>query len=106
MKKKTVTRQDILFFFISTFVLTAAWIGFNLYHTWVTSTITPELQMQIIPIDPTFDTATLNQLKQRNAVVPRYEIQSKTASPTAAATEIPTDEPEGTAEADIVIQGQ
>lgn len=70
MRKKQSARKDILFLSISSFIVVAAWIGFNLYHSHVTTTITPDLQMQIIPIQPYFDTATLQTLKTRKQVIP------------------------------------
>lgn len=88
MKSKKVTRKDVLFLSISFFVMVVAWVGFNLYHTWVTSTISADLQMQIQPIDPTFDMATINQLKKREKIVPLFELTGLQAS--AAADLIPT----------------
>ena len=68
----------------------AAWIGFNLYDTWVTTTITPEMQIQINPIDPNFDTATLQKLKSRKQVSPINTLSSKTPiEPSAQPETIP-----------------
>ncbi len=84
--KHKVTQKDILFIFASSFVVTAAWIGFNLYHTWVTSTISPDLQLKILPIDPNFDMTTLESLKTRRQVPPTYEIAGGSEpTPTASA---------------------
>jgi hypothetical protein len=71
MKKTTITKQDILFFTISLFIVTAAWIGFGIYHSVVTSTISTTLQTQIIPISGRFDTTTLARLKNRTHVIPQ-----------------------------------
>lgn len=85
--KSKVTQKDILFIFISSFVVTAAWIGFNLYHTWVTTTITPDLQMKIQPIEPNFDMTTLESLKTRKQVPPTYQIAGGAQpTPTASAS--------------------
>lgn len=87
--------KDILFILISFFVLVVAWIGFNLYHKWATSTITEDLQQQIIPIAPDFDEKALEDLKKRTKVAPMYELR-KTAispSPTTALSLSPTSEP-------------
>lgn len=70
MRKKTSTRKDLLFLSGSSFIVVAAWVGFNIYHSWVTTTITPELQIQITPINPDFDMMTLDKLKTRKQVVP------------------------------------
>ncbi len=74
--------KDILFVLISSFALTVAWIGFNLYHKWATSTITSSLQIQIKPIAPDFDLNTLAKLKTREKIAP-FETKA-TPSPTLA----------------------
>lgn len=87
MKKKPSTLKDILFLSISSFVVVAAWIGFNIYHSWVTTTITPELQIQIIPIQPDFDIATVEKIKARKHIVPITTLSSKAPVPTPAGNE-------------------
>lgn len=82
MKKKPSTIKDILFLAISSFIVVVAWIGFNLYHTYVTSTITPELQTSITPITADFDTATINKLKTRNQVAPVNALSNTIITPT------------------------
>ena len=85
MKKNKVTQKDVFFLSISMFVIVVAWIGFNLYHAWATSTISQDLQIQIIPIAPKFDTQTLDKLKTREKIEPLFgAIAEVTASPTAA----------------------
>lgn len=90
-------RKDILFIFISTFIVVVAWIGFTLYHKWVTSTISEDLQMQIQPIEPNFDLATLQKLKVREKIIPLYEISNSEQEATISATPpkgvIPTTSP-------------
>lgn len=71
-------QKDILFILISSFVVTVAWIGFNLYHKWVTSTISTDLQMQLNPIDPNFDMDTFQKLQQREHIQPIYEFDEST----------------------------
>lgn len=79
--KKNRAQKDILYITISSFILVVAWVGFNLYHTYTTTTISEDLQMQIIPIDRDFDTTTIQQLKKRTKVAPFNEIKN-TTSPT------------------------
>src|SRR5690348_5599282 len=82
MVRARVTQKDILYLSISLFVVVAAWIGFNIYHTSVTTKIAQEVQVQVTPIDPTFDLATVQKLKQRQRVAPLNDIvvSSKSAS--------------------------
>jgi hypothetical protein len=78
-KKHQSRRKDILFILISSFVVVVAWIGFNIYHIYITSTISEEVQVQLVPIDGQFDIETIQNLKSRNKVVPAFEKQ-ETAS--------------------------
>ena len=78
MKKRNNIQKDILFIFISSFIVVVAWIGFNLYHIWITSTISQDLQLELTPINPDFDQRTIQQLKTRENVEPLYDIQKST----------------------------
>lgn len=85
-------QKDVLIILWMTFITTVAWIGFNIYHAIVTSTISEELQMQILPIDPNFDMATINKLKSREKIEPLYKYQGSygEASSAAAVSVTPT----------------
>lgn len=89
--KRQNKQKDILFVLISSFILVVFWIGFNLYHIWVTSTVSEDIQMQLTPIDPTFDQKTINLLKKRETINPLYNLQSASQS---ASTNEPTPSPE------------
>jgi hypothetical protein len=100
-------KRDMLIILLMTFITIAAWIGFNIYHIIVTSTISEELQAQITAINPNFDLDTINKLKSRKSIEPLYQITDTapkvTATPSAAVTFItpgitPTESP-------AVIQG-
>ena len=68
MRQKRVTQKDILIFTISMFAIVVLWISFNVFHTWATSTVSKDLQIQIVPIEAKFDVETLNKLKNRQKV--------------------------------------
>lgn len=57
--------KDLSIIAIFTFVTAVAWIILSLYHTKVTSTISPALQKQIEPISPRFDKTTIDRLKKQ-----------------------------------------
>lgn len=82
-------QRDILFLLISGFILTAIWISSAVYHNYASSTITDALQLEINPIDPRFDTKTLDQIKSRNDIEPVFEAQVASNS---APTPTPTSE--------------
>lgn len=86
MKKKPSVFKDLLFLAFSSFIVVTAWIGFNIYHTHVTSTITPELQTSINPITADFDSITINRLKARKQVTPLNELSNTIVQPTPTIT--------------------
>lgn len=88
--KKNRAQKDILYISISSFVLVVLWIGFNLYHAYATTTITPDLQLEIAPIAPKFDTEIINKLKTREKIAPLYELRNASSSSTI--TPIPATE--------------
>ena len=83
-------QKDILFIIISSFIVVVAWIGFNIYHIKVTSTVSEHVQDQLNPIDPTFDQQTMQELKNRENINPLFE-QTQTATQSAT-TPTPSEE--------------
>ncbi len=77
-------QRDVLFLVISTFVLIVAWIGFSIYHNLVSSTITRLVEEKIVPINPTFDTITIDKLKERKNIEPIFQTKNKEATGSAA----------------------
>lgn len=69
-------QKDILILLIPSFIVIVAWIAFSIYHSSVSSTVTPIQNLQIAPITPSFDSAEITQLKQRTSVNPIYEVQN------------------------------
>lgn len=70
-------QKDLLILLISAFLLVIAWIIFNIYHNSITSTIPQNLNIQIIPINPDFDSKTITKLKGRKNVQPEYRIKNQ-----------------------------
>lgn len=88
--------KDLFYLVISIFVLSVLWIGFNIYNSFATSTIDEVLQEQITPINPTFDTATIEQLKKRESI---NAVTNFTPNEDAEAAELtPTPEASGSAD--------
>jgi len=85
-------RQDLLLLSVFTFIVVFVWVVSNLYHSWVTSTISGEQQIQLIPIEPNFDRTTIEKLKTRERVEPLYVID-KTETATPSATTQITEQP-------------
>ncbi len=78
--------KELLFIVISSFLLTVIWIASNVYHAYATSTIDSLLQVQILPISPDFDQATISKLKQRQPVTPLSSVaRAQSPTPTISA---------------------
>lgn len=73
-----VKEKDILFISISTLITAVAWIGFNIYHVSVTSTVVQSLTEKIQPIDGKFDAQTIDSLKKREKIAPISEVSKAT----------------------------
>lgn len=79
-------KQDLLIILIPTFICVISWIGFNIYHNSITSTISSQDINQITPINPNFDTKIIDVLKKRESVEPFYQ----NATPTSSFVPTPT----------------
>jgi hypothetical protein len=76
--KKLKLQKDFALLTFSMFVIVCFWVGFNIYNTYVTSTIDAALQEAIIPISEKFDTATMEELKQRANIEPDFTYATAT----------------------------
>ena len=86
-------KNDILIILIPSFIFVLVWIGFNIYHSIMASTISETVNMQISPINPNFDTKTIDSLKGRQNVLPIYDagvtVETPTPSPTPGESQTP-----------------
>lgn len=69
-------RKDILIILILLFIFVTAWVGSNIYHSIVSSTLSETVNQDISPISPTFDVKTINKLKERQKINPSFELES------------------------------
>ncbi|OGH38193.1 MAG: hypothetical protein A3B44_00885 [Candidatus Levybacteria bacterium RIFCSPLOWO2_01_FULL_38_21] len=84
-------QRDILFLVISTFVLIVAWVGFSIYHNFISSTITKPVKEKIAPINPDFDTKIIDKLKERKSVEPIFQVKSRESTESALIENISTE---------------
>lgn len=90
MKQKT-----LILILSSIFILVIIWIILNIYHNSITSTISEALSIKIIPINPNFDSNTIEKLKNRKKVSPLFENTSITEENNVGTiTPLPTTTPE------------
>ena len=77
-------QKDILIIFILLFIVAIAWIGSTIYHSAVSSTITEAINQDIAPIEPSFDTKTINKLNEREKIIPSFELGSQIVQQSSA----------------------
>lgn len=74
-------QKDILIIIILLFISALIWIGGNIYHSAVSSTISENISKDIAPIAPTFDTKTIDKLKSREKISPSFDLDRITPTP-------------------------
>lgn len=84
--------KDIIVLLTSAFLLVIAWVAFSVYHNSVTSNISETLEKEALPINPKFDEATINKLKERKKILPMYELSAPIISPTIKPSPTPNEE--------------
>ncbi|PIP74290.1 MAG: hypothetical protein CO135_00710 [Candidatus Levybacteria bacterium CG_4_9_14_3_um_filter_35_16] len=67
-------QKDLFMILIPSFVIVVFWIGLTIYHNSISSTIPPALNIQIKPIDPSFNTKAIAELKRRKEIIPMFEM--------------------------------
>ena len=85
--------KNLLYFGILTTFFVVCWVGFGIYHNSITSTISTDTSIQIIPISPRFDIETIAKLKAKTVI--RADLSSsQIATPTPTTTIIPSPTPQ------------
>ena len=82
-------QREIILLLASMFLVTVAWISFNLYHNAITSTISAPLSADVVSISPDFNTKIIELLKSRQYVEPRYSFTQQPAKSTVSGAIIP-----------------
>lgn len=91
--KKYRLEKDIVLLTTSMFITVFLWIAFNIYNTYVTSTINETLQTQTIPIDGKFDVESIELLKNRQIIEPDYSASPAAVEITPTTGQLPIVEP-------------
>ena len=90
--KNTKNQKSIMILLALMLIFTLVWVGSNVYHSYVNSTIELPLVESIIPIEGSFDMKTIEQIKTRKRVnisndiiAPTEDIQAKDEVATSTA---------------------
>jgi len=81
-------QKDVLIIVILLFIFVLVWIIESIYHSGASSTISESTNQDIVPINATFDTKTIDKLKSREKIVPVFELKSISPTPIALPTQI------------------
>lgn len=68
MKKQKTLNQDVLILSILTLFTVLTWIAFDVLKTFQKTTVPKVLEEQLAPLNPNFDTKTLEDLKQKLSI--------------------------------------
>lgn len=82
-------QKDFVLLLGSSCIVVVAWIIFSFINKTVTSTLDKTLTQTVKPIAGSFDTETLQRVRERQQVVPDYSLTTQTASATAQVTPTP-----------------
>lgn len=79
-------QKDILIIIILFFIFVLIWIGGSIYHSGVSSTISETTSKDISPIEPVFDTKAIDKLRERQKIIPSFDLGNITPTPIALPT--------------------
>lgn len=85
-------RKDILIILIPSLIVVILWVVFSVFHNYINSTIPNDINMQILSINPDFDTDTISKIKSRSVVDPIYTFE-QTSIKEASLDETPSPTP-------------
>lgn len=83
-------QRDILLILISTLFLVVLWVIFSIYHNSVSSTVSKNIEPEVITINPDFDFQTIENLKKREIIVPLYELSPQASASSKINTTVQT----------------
>ena len=95
-------QKDILIIIILLFFFVLAWVGGSIYHSAKNSTISEAINKDISPIAPTFDTKTIDKLKERHKIIPSFELGDVAPTPIILPTLRPS--PNASQGAKLILQ--
>ncbi|MFI5265474.1 MAG: hypothetical protein ACHQT7_01890 [Candidatus Levyibacteriota bacterium] len=92
--------KNLVYLSIFTTFVVLVWIFLNIYHALTFSTVTKDVNIQITPLDSTFNTSVISSLQKREQI-PVDFTSSFSTSPSASPAIIPLIKPTGTPSAQI-----
>lgn len=61
--------KNLILFSGFTLFVVATWIGLGIYHNTTTSTVSQTTNLRVLPITPSFDKDTIDELKERKEII-------------------------------------
>lgn len=72
--------KNITYLSIFTTFVVLVWISLTVYHSFTASTITRDVDIQILPLSPTFNTSVIESLQAREPLPVNLSITISTSS--------------------------
>lgn len=63
--KKNKTDRDIVLMLVMTLITLVSWLGFEVYRAYVIKPVPDVLAKQLMELNPSLDTVTLDELEKR-----------------------------------------
>lgn len=79
--------KNIAYLSIFTTFVVLVWISLTVYHSFTSSTITRDVDIQILPLSPTFNTSVIESLQAREPLP--VNLSTTISTPSAVTTPVP-----------------
>lgn len=80
--------KNLVYIAIFTLFVSSLWVGLSIYHNFSSTTISKDLDIQIVPIADSFDVSAINILKKKQLI--EVNLAQTVSSPSAKTTPTPT----------------
>ncbi len=70
-------KNDIMVILVPSLLIVILWVIFNIYHSFITSTIPETLNLSIQPISADFDQKSISDIKSRGRVSPIFQLSGE-----------------------------
>lgn len=68
MQRRQVTRTRLLLLGGLTLLVVLAWVGSDIYHSWTAERIRPQVEQEVLHLDPTLQLEILDNLETKRGL--------------------------------------
>ena len=95
-------RRDFFYLAMGVLITVVSWVGFATYRAFTKSEVSPEVKKQVVPLTPSLDLDTMNEVKERRQIPEaawetiesenKVQLEGQLASPAAQVEELEDEE--------------